>query len=498
MAISDGIGGTCTGAVLGKTGTDIVVSAPTSVSGTVATVTTTVASFSAGQFLQLGDITMNGVAIPAGTNFEILAIGTSTLTIRVPSGAVFVNGSSPVATPYQLTRGLLNTRQSQIQGIESSFLTGTDKFSNALGNGCGFVPNEQVQSSLPGGMTVPTTPYTVKRYMVNLALGLCTQDKLWPTKWMASQLAVEITLELAENCIYQPVGLPNVSAPSYAVGNVALIPEIIEFDDTYDNNFLATLESGGVPIKFSTWNYYQFNTQSSSKLQLQISERSRSVKGLIAVQRRAQGGFQYDSHACIYDSYEGTNQSSDGSSMKDFQYRIGGRYFPGQPVEMCLSGTGLPNGGAEAYTELSKFLNIVGDARLSTNTIPLNWAIPPTSHRPVNLLPEYDYSYTIHSFNKYGQPNYALAEKITSPFAGNAPSCMFVAAINFETSNGIEISGLNAEEQSDISFLVSWTKPQSKEHNIEVFAYTDRMWVIKVFFILTLSQTTMWILFNSF
>ena len=136
---------------------------------------------------------------------------------------------------------------------------------------------------------------------------------------MASQLAIEITLELAQNCIYQPVGFStNVSPPNYMVGNVALIPEIIEFDDVYDNNFLTVLESGGVPIKFATWNYYQFNTQGSSKLQLSVTERSRSVKGILAVQRRSRGGFEYDSHACVFDSCTGKNFSSGtGSSMKE-------------------------------------------------------------------------------------------------------------------------------------------------------------------------------------
>ena len=55
----------------------------------------------------------------------------------------------------------------------------------------------------------------------------------------------------------------------------------------------------------------------------------------------------------------------------------------------------------------------------------------------------------------------------------------FASAVNFETSNGIEISGLNAEEQSDISFNVSWTAAQSPDHQIEIFTYCDRMWVIK-------------------
>ena len=66
-----------------------------------------------------------------------------------------------------------------------------------------------------------------------------TQEKLIPTKYMASQLAIEITLETPANCIVADfvaaatgvagyVNLPAVL--NYAVSNVNLIPEILEFD----------------------------------------------------------------------------------------------------------------------------------------------------------------------------------------------------------------------------------------------------------------------------
>jgi hypothetical protein len=53
-----------------------------------------------------------------------------------------------------------------------------------------------------------------------------------------------------------------------------------------------------------------------------------------------------------------------------------------------------------------------------------------------------------------------------------------------ETSNGVEISGLNAEEQSDISLLMNWTLPQvtgnaSTPSNIEVYTYYDAMIILR-------------------
>ena len=500
MAISDGIGGSSVGSLPSQYA---VAKTPTAVvsDGTTVTVTADVTDFKIGQYITFTGVTFGSYSL-TDKYFQVLTkTSTTSLTFTAPIPAATASLSTALAYPIQNAVGLVNSRQAQIQGIEGGFVGGIgtlpdDSMIETVGAGSGAVPNTQV--GLPGGMNAPTTVYSVRRYMVNFALGMFTQDKLIPTKWMASQLAIEITLELAENCIYQPVGFEtNGSLPSYAVGNVALIPEIIEFDDVYDNNFLSALESGGVPIKFATWNYYQFNTQGSSKLQLAITERSRSVKGILAVQRRAQGGFQYDSHACIFDSAEDVLLTSGGSSMKDFQYRIGGRYFPGQPVELSLNGLGTTNGGAEAYTELAKFLNIVGDARLSTSIIPINWAVQATTDMPTSLLPEYDYSYSCVGYATYGQPHVVKVENKFSAYCGNMPSCMFTCATNFETSNGLEISGLNAEEQSDISFNVSWVKAQNKTHQIEIFTYCDRMMVLKVYFSFNYSQTIMLILSNK-
>jgi hypothetical protein len=48
---------------------------------------------------------------------------------------------------------------------------------------------------------------------------------------MASQLAIEITLENAAGCLFCVGTTTNV--PTYSVSNVNLIPEIMEFDSSY-------------------------------------------------------------------------------------------------------------------------------------------------------------------------------------------------------------------------------------------------------------------------
>jgi len=95
---------------------------------------------------------------------------------------------------------------------------------------------------------------------------------------MASQLAIELTLEQAQGCIFTPpstvtgftstapaftipppiaangfvIGAPQTytssTTPTYGVGNVNLIPEIMQFDASYDEMFLQGLRDGGVYV----------------------------------------------------------------------------------------------------------------------------------------------------------------------------------------------------------------------------------------------------------
>lgn len=65
---------------------------------------------------------------------------------------------------------------------------------------------------------------------------------------MASQLAIEITLENPAACIISRtnVGRTLLTPPTYKVRNVNLIPEVLTFDSTYDEMFLQGLKNGGV------------------------------------------------------------------------------------------------------------------------------------------------------------------------------------------------------------------------------------------------------------
>jgi len=403
----------------------------------------------------------------------------------LPTSYTPANGSAAITLGPSTSlnpQGMINVRQAHIQGTDN--IVGADSPAALVsGTGVGRVPNN-IQ---PAGLT---TTGPTRRYQISFALGMFTQEKLIPTKFMASQLAIEITLETPAACMIMksdPSGT-YTAQPTYNVTNVNLIPEILEFDASYDAMFLMGLQQGGVPIKFSSWHTYQFSTGGSSRLNLQIQERSRSVKALFAVQRRAPATIDTDSGALHFCTGGTTSIPALGTppalgtvpspiSLQDYQYRIGGRYFPASPVQCSTPGGSIPNGSAEAVIELQKALNQLGDYRLSSGVNSKTWGIGqcftgflPSSGSAVRGL--YDQRYLEHDFTSshvmtsggvtymtnVTSYNASGAATTTAPkggnaFAGNTGSANFAMAIDLETSNGVEISGLNAEEQ--VIFIIN-------------------------------------------
>lgn len=388
------------------------------------------------------------------------------LNYTIPNASA--TATSGVIAPF-------NVRQKYIHGLSTSDTT------SKLLNGTGVAGKQDAANAPPGYTAISSYTPITQRYQIQFALGLFSQGKYIPTKFMASQLAIEITLEQSQFCLFTDSsttgGSVSATTPTYGVGNVTLLPEILEFDPSYDAIFLKGLQEGGVPIKFSTWNTYIFSTAAQSNVNLNISERQRSVKALFVVQKRSQPTLSADNGATFFDT-----NSSGTSSLQQYQFRIGGRYFPGQPVQCCSQvGSAINNGGSEAWLELCKALKIVGDYRLSTPANITRWAVQASTS---GVLPEKDFNQTIlYTAPTTGCPVYmaqtaGFPSTTINPVSGTTGSSCFAMAINLETSNGVDISGLNAEEQSDISFMATWKNAQITA-NLEVYSYVDSMLVLR-------------------
>lgn len=351
-----------------------------------------------------------------------------------------------------------------------------------------------------------------KRYQIQLPFGMFNQGKLIPTKFMASQFVIEYTLNQPEGCIMMntrtkpepptafPASAPPSGTPTFYLQNVNLIPEILEFDASYDADFLMGLKTNGVPIQFATWHNYTGNI-TGQNMQMIIQERSRSTKAIYAFAVIQQKSFQLDSGASFGDLQL--------SLIESYQYRIGGRYFPAAPVE-CNS-PGLKTGSCEAFIELQKALGTLGDNRLSSFASLKNWNAPNAyNNNPFALvgagaeMPSVfgadDYQYDcINAYSTNGTLSSAVFG-LSYPTDPNAraviaasglglggstskPSSVFCMAINLETTNGREVSGLNAEEQSDISLIIKYQSAipvvSGLTYELKVFTYIDQLMILR-------------------
>jgi hypothetical protein len=363
------------------------------------------------------------------------------------------------------------------QNVRQRYIQGLDITGGASPKGF-YVPNTAA-GNFPSEL-LTSTEYCTRRYSVNLQTGLFTQDKLIPIKYMASQLAVEITLEDPVKCIFrrdQTTGSdPSGTTPTYVVSRCTMIPEILEFDATYDAMFVKGLQRG-VPIHFSSWHTYKYDTYQSAQVNLQIPERSRSVRALFAVQTKTNPTILDDAHATFFDS--SFPFLSTGSTMQEYQWRIGGRFFPNSPVQLSLSpGSVINNGGAEAYTELSKAMITIGKS-VGTSANSSRWAVSVVQLSGTDYLPNMDYTFV---FDRYETGGTMVVQNtnVDRSYGMMGSSC-FASAIDLETSNGAEIAGLNAEEQSDITFIAKWSRPQGTTFamTMTVFSYFDCMLVLK-------------------
>jgi hypothetical protein len=335
----------------------------------------------------------------------------------------------------------------------------------------GFIPSIIApQHTVAGGVST-----AIRRYQISLPLGLFTQGKLIPTKWMASQLAIEVTLASVAECMMHCSNEATtvVGAPSYSIGNVVMIPEILEFDASYDKMFLDGLNGGGVPIQLST-----FNTNTSpvngSIIQMVIPEKSRSLKNIFTFVRQ--------SVATVFNDYGASYSDISPAVLEYYQVRVGGRYYPASPV-LNTTVPGVRVGGAEPLLELQKALSIVGDKRLTTAVNSLTWGKPAiaTSKGPgfPTIYGADDGVFRDSSYpDSAGFPG-AINKTVHPAVIFPAGSSCFCMAVCLETSNGREISGLNAEEQSDIVFNCKWSATPASGYELIVYTHIDKIMLLK-------------------
>lgn len=352
-------------------------------------------------------------------------------------------------TGANLAPGLVNIRQKYIQGVDG------------------------VTAAIGSFGTVNRS----RRYCVQPIAGMLQQRKLIPVKYMANQLSLILTLAQPVNCMF---GI-SATAGTYTVSNVNLICETLNFDPTFDENFLEGLRQGGVPIKFASWRSYGFSTEQNNNFQ--IAERAKSVKSLFAVLKRSNPTLQQDSGAMPF-------MPATDHTMLEYQYQVGTKYYPASPV---VTGSGVKsNGGAEAYIELAKALYTVGNYQLSSAVNALRWGHSIYGYSAAGPWTysgeaEQDFEKEVVLQQATSGGFQVVGLKSTVNVFGQAGSQCFAQAISLETAASADYSGLNAEEASTIILRNKYSaKPGAvaaggateTAFDTIVFTYIDKMIVL--------------------
>lgn len=290
---------------------------------------------------------------------------------------------------------------------------------------------------------------TVRRYMVPLSTGLFQQRNLIPLKFMASQLSIEFEVADAVDCVIYTLGVggtgPTPSVPSAAtvqVGLPELVAELLEFDSDFDKAIYSIMQKG-LPIYFQSWHVTTQNINPNLKVQLNIQESARSVRyALAAILDDNNRSLRRDAHHFVgalntaqvdaIASDSGFTNNINQTAIESYQWRLGGTYYPSQPVS-CYGGqtaniTGVDANYAdppvEAYAELMKvFGNLFGDDGTYFGT---------------------------QKVNVFGIPRYG--NLVSNGFDARS----FVMAGNFMSDRGDVISGINAEEQNDLQLILTF------------------------------------------
>jgi hypothetical protein len=350
-----------------------------------------------------------------------------------------------------------------------------------------------------------------RTFDIQLLTGLTTLKKLLPLKWMASQLVIELTIAPVVEAYISNL----VTPPTITLKNMNMVTELLEFDSSYDLAFFEGLnQPTGVPLKFTSWHYHQFAITGPTQT-YQIHERSRSVKSAFAVVRQATPVLPFDSDCfyhnindCLTPIYSVTPASGTATTIpvyvspasvsggvatngagaagcgfsrgnnvtllalnstttttntstlnllapiQQYQWRIGGQYYPAQPVRVTGSlganGVNIIARGEESYVELMKAVNSLGDSTVSGG---------------------------IHHWNY----------TITGTNGMNGEGSKFIMGTSFETPGlGPEsVNGINAEEQSDLALTIYGSQGGtvgtgiSQAKKLEVFVNYDCLLLVR-------------------
>lgn len=320
--------------------------------------------------------------------------------------------------------------------------------------------------------TVTEVGRVVRRYAIAMNTGVFQQKRLLPLKFMSSQLQIEFEIAPAVDCqiwVLGNGGSPTVPSDCRVeVGLPEIVAELLEFDSEFDRAVFEGL-GRGLAIPFQSWHMNSFNISPGIFQQINIQESSRSVRyALAGMTDDLQRVLTRDAHLFLggfsYDVSEKSTAAADNinfmfgncwvnniSPIESFQWRLGGVYYPSQPVP-CYGGS-APIG--------------------NSGNIDANYADPPVEAYQ-ELQKVFD--------NQFGK-RYPTTDMCTSNFGGrrgvsDSESGAFVMACDFMTDRGDVVGGINAEEQNDMMLMLKFTGTTGSSKVLRVAVCYDNIMIL--------------------
>lgn len=322
--------------------------------------------------------------------------------------------------------------------------------------------------SLEAGAAPTEVGTVVRRYSIPINTGVFQQKRLLPLKFMSSQLQIEFEVADAVDSqiwVLGTGGSPAIpTAAQTEVGLAELTCELLEFDAEFDSAVFTGL-SNGLAIPFQSWHMTSQNIQPGTNFMINIQESSRSVRyALAALTDDSYRTLDRDAHKFV-NGFEATqgfatavSTNSDNNSpqitlrslIDSYQWRMGGTYYPSQPVPVYGSNSA---------------------ALISTGSVDAAYADPPTEAFS-ELAKVFDNQFGRATM--YGDSDYGIYScKRNTTGATTIINCdNFVIGVDFLTDRGDVIGGINAEEQNDLMLLLKFnsgaTSGQAKVVRIAV------------------------------
>ena len=137
-----------------------------------------------------------------------------------------------------------------------------------------------------------------------------------------------------------------LSEQTYTISQVTYVAEVLEFDDSFYQAFEASL-SQGITIPYVTYTNHVY-THSGTTTDIQVAERVRSARSLLAVMRKSA-----DLAHAPYPKFLFTR-----NGLNQFQVKIGTQYFPMHPIDTSET---VDQYAGERLVELQKVISAMAD-----------------------------------------------------------------------------------------------------------------------------------------